>query len=94
MRAPSLQPLLSTDMLHAYVHLQNGSFSMQIYVRILINTSYMFMAVTHFNDFRPSEEQNKCKGKYYPDAHFITNRLQKQSAISRLLQRKGATSLP
>lgn len=30
------------------------------------------MAVTHFKDFLPSEEQNKCKGKYCPDACFIT----------------------
>lgn len=68
----SLQPLLSIHMLHAYAHLCNGSSSMQIYVKKLINISYTLMAVTHFKDFLPSEEQNKCKGKYYHDACFIT----------------------
>lgn len=65
---------------------------MQIYVRKLMNTSYTFMAVTHFKDFLPSEEQNKCK--YYPDACFITNRLQKQSAISISYKEKGQLPSP
>lgn len=94
MTAPSSNLLSLQICFNAYVHLHDGSFSMQMYVRKLINTSYTFMAVTHFKDFLPSEEQNKCKGKYCPDARFITNRLQKQSAISHLLQRKGTTSLP